>query len=905
MAITISGENNNDRITAQDGVIDTISGFNISGIITASSFTGDLTGDVTGNVTGNINNSTLLLQTGSTERVRITSDGKISTGALASPDGNLHVYSSSAGSVTAASDAKELVLESSANVGMSFLTASNSLSRIKFGDSRQSNRGVIAYNHSVDCITFHTVGNERLRITSGGDILIGRTTGLTDAKVSIQCDAGESGIAVQLNTGTGTSNLLQAYSSAGPNVASITVNPTATPDLMFNVWDGSSTTERLRITSTGKFLVGIHTSSEAYTWQPRARFAVESSGDSSSIHLGLRYGGSADPAIMMLRRGGSTAWHHHVGRIYTDHYPAIYFQTSFAGAPGSENFQTHMVMKHNAGVGIGTNNPTKLLEIFGTDPTIKLMDSSGDAYALIEADSADQGSIRFRADPLGAGSGTHIRFDTDGTERLRIDSSGRLLVSGQAALTSTSLNHPIQVAAASDATSIAIFGRAADDIAELDFYENDKTTKLGELQYRQDHLNLRHRVGYISFATGGVTERLRITSDGNLMLGTSTAAITAGIGMMIANSGGARIKLCDSDLGVDGASGYEMIASNNGTAYLWNRENTHLLFGTNNTERFRIDSSGNVSVGTAPSSGVGLLNIRPGSGDDSYLKFRRAADFNASFDGTAIDSRNGGNSANKDLLVRFNKLALWAGGTEKISIANDGKATFNEQLTISNTVPGIKLIDSANSQYAFIDGNSGNLTLHSDKGASGSSSYLKFAVDNHVKMTIGHSGRVGVAESDTGISGYAENFQVRATYGTGQYGIAIKLNHSSGSLMRFSNSSGLCGSITSSGSNSTSFNTSSDYRLKENDVKISDGISRLKQLRPIRFNWKLDSSSTEDGFFAHEVSPVVPESVTGEKDAPIDEIGEGYQKIDHSKLVPLLTAALQEAVARIEALEGS
>ena len=54
MAITISGENNNDRITAQDGVIDTISGFNISGIITASSFTGDLTGDVTGNLTGNV-----------------------------------------------------------------------------------------------------------------------------------------------------------------------------------------------------------------------------------------------------------------------------------------------------------------------------------------------------------------------------------------------------------------------------------------------------------------------------------------------------------------------------------------------------------------------------------------------------------------------------------------------------------------------------------------------------------------------------------------------------------------------------------------------------------------------------------------------------------------------------------
>ena len=150
MAITISGENNNDRITAQDGVIDTISGFNISGIITASSFTGDLTGDVTGNVTGNINNSTLLLQTGSTERVRITSDGKISTGALASPDGNLHVHNSSAGSVTAATDANDLVLESSANVGMSFLTANNSLCRIKFGDPDATNAGVIVYSHDGD-----------------------------------------------------------------------------------------------------------------------------------------------------------------------------------------------------------------------------------------------------------------------------------------------------------------------------------------------------------------------------------------------------------------------------------------------------------------------------------------------------------------------------------------------------------------------------------------------------------------------------------------------------------------------------------------------------------------------------------------------------------------------------------
>ena len=174
-------------------------------------------------------------------------------------------------------------------------------------------------------------------------------------------------------------------------------------------------------------------------------------------------------------------------------------------------------------------------------------------------------------------------------------------------------------------------------------------------------------------------------------------------------------------------------------------------------------------------------------------------------------------------------------------------------------------------------------------------------------MVISHAGRVGVSQSPAQLAGFAEQFQVAGLYNN-QYAAAFKIQQSSGSLMRFATTSSgsyqLCGGITVNGS-STSFNTSSDYRLKENDVKISDGITRLKQLRPIRFNWKTDSSTTEDGFFAHEVSPVVPESVNGEKDATIDEIGEGYQKIDHSKLVPLLTAALQEAIARIEALEGS
>ena len=66
----------------------------------------------------------------------------------------------------------------------------------------------------------------------------------------------------------------------------------------------------------------------------------------------------------------------------------------------------------------------------------------------------------------------------------------------------------------------------------------------------------------------------------------------------------------------------------------------------------------------------------------------------------------------------------------------------------------------------------------------------------------------------------------------------------------------------------TSFNTSSDYRLKENVTNISDGITRIKQLTPRRFNWISDETNTlQDGFIAHEVSSIVPEAISGEKDA--------------------------------------
>jgi hypothetical protein len=130
--------------------------------------------------------------------------------------------------------------------------------------------------------------------------------------------------------------------------------------------------------------------------------------------------------------------------------------------------------------------------------------------------------------------------------------------------------------------------------------------------------------------------------------------------------------------------------------------------------------------------------------------------------------------------------------------------------------------------------------------------------------------------------------------------------------------------VTTSG---TAYTTSSDYRLKENVVPMTGSIDRLKELKPSRFNFKAVADKTVDGFLAHEAQEVVPESVVGTKDAMMTEeyeitpavmdggtviteaiMGvrevEQHQSIDQSKLVPLLVASLQEAVAKIEALEA-
>jgi hypothetical protein len=171
--------------------------------------------------------------------------------------------------------------------------------------------------------------------------------------------------------------------------------------------------------------------------------------------------------------------------------------------------------------------------------------------------------------------------------------------------------------------------------------------------------------------------------------------------------------------------------------------------------------------------------------------------------------------------------------------------------------------------------------------------------------TTSPSGRLGVTSAGAGYATYL-------TFQNGGYGMGMNCTSGGTQTFHFYFSNGtFVGQVYTSGT-TTTWASASDYRLKENVVTDWDATTRLKQLKPSRFNFIADADTTMDGFLAHEVQDIVPEAVVGEKDAVDADGNPKYQSIDHSKLVPLLTKALQEQQtiiedlkARIETLENA
>ena len=230
------------------------------------------------------------------------------------------------------------------------------------------------------------------------------------------------------------------------------------------------------------------------------------------------------------------------------------------------------------------------------------------------------------------------------------------------------------------------------------------------------------------------------------------------------------------------------------------------------------------------------------------------------------------------------------GSTDFVGIGNNDPAT---KLHVTSSTSDLR-IQLTNSNSADATTGSGasiqlnNDDLYINQNESGGS--ILFRTDGFAeKLKILQSGRI-TTFACTGTNG-----SVNLVGEGGLSNRAIAFQHvTNGSEV---------GSIITAAS-STAYNTSSDYRLKENVVTDWDATSRLKQLKPSRFNFKIDADTTVDGFIAHEVSSIIPEAISGTKDEVDADGNPLYQSIDQSKLIPLLVKTIQELEARITALES-
>lgn len=176
---------------------------------------------------------------------------------------------------------------------------------------------------------------------------------------------------------------------------------------------------------------------------------------------------------------------------------------------------------------------------------------------------------------------------------------------------------------------------------------------------------------------------------------------------------------------------------------------------------------------------------------------------------------------------------------------------------------------------------------------------IAFSEGGAESMRINSSGKVlvGTTEADNPTDGIvlyfaAQNSQVIIGHATG--------TPSGYNYTKFSFNASTIGSITQNGTTAVAYNTSSDYRLKENIAPLTGALNKVSQLKPVTYTWKSAPDETGEGFIAHELAEVCPQAVHGTKDAVDAEGNPQYQGIDTSFLVATLTAALQETKALID-----
>ena len=277
--------------------------------------------------------------------------------------------------------------------------------------------------------------------------------------------------------------------------------------------------------------------------------------------------------------------------------------------------------------------------------------------------------------------------------------------------------------------------------------------------------------------------------------------------------------------------------------------------------------------------------------------------------------------------VKTNKISSLA-SNNNITIDPDGTGNTivaSGSVGVGTTTPGsynsgaddLVLATTGSTGITIASGTSNNGSLFFADGTSGAAQYsgyiqydqnnnaMSFGTNSAERMRIDTNGVLLIGRTNTNNNNGGHYITSGYAYLERNNDLPLYLNRfgSDGTIAQFRRQDSVVGSISVTGS-STAYNTSSDYRLKENVTYDWDATTRLKQLKPARFNFIVDADTTVDGFLAHEAQTVVPEAVTGTHNEVDDDDNPVYQGIDQAKLVPLLVKTIQELEARITALEA-
>jgi hypothetical protein len=559
-------------------------------------------------------------------------------------------------------------------------------------------------------------------------------------------------------------------------------------------------------------------------------------------------------------------------------------------------------------LGIGTSSPaSKLVVSNGSNKNLEVQPGATTYLFAYDRTASDYLNLDI--------GGQILTFSTDnGSERMRLDSSGNLGIG------TSSPGVKVDAVGVYRGTFNST-SNGGPTTHGLELRQSTTSTKALIAGYSTSGNQIGAYIQAVNFGTA--YEDLVIQPQGgNLGIGTSSPVARLTVSGIAGNGNGL--------MSVDGSDFIRVFGDATfGPAINWSTGDS-LRFATSDSafgsfvERMRLDASGNLGLGVTPSAWLGnrkAFQIGLGGSIAGAANYFTELRSNSYLDGGGVERYISTNAASYYYLgagthAWFNAPSGTAGNAITFTQAMTLDASGNLGVGITSPTSRLHLKGPAGSnpntngivfQYSTTTSNFGAIGLDNTSGdlvaASGGGAGIRFYTNSDLATTnerarITSAGEFLVGTQSLGGSGGV------SIYGGSVPGITINKSASGGpfNAIAFQHAGTTVGTITTTDT-ATAYNTSSDYRLKENIAPMIGALAKIAALKPVTYKWKVDGSDGE-GFIAHELAEVCPSAVVGAKDAVDAEGKPVYQGIDTSFLVATLTAALQEAIAEINQLKA-